>query len=143
MPATIHSEAYYYHGLLLLSVQASFPGRSHRITSGMKYSGWGKAWEIWSHACHQVAHGGWCPMKNIDVLSCTSRPNAGSQSVRKADELYQSLFTMPLTDRCKTGHIWLGTASVSTNCLPDVITCDQISHGPGLLPTVIISYWKR
>ena len=42
-------------------------------------------------------------MKNLDVLCCTVRPMAGCQSVRKADDLYHLLFTIPGTDQHETG----------------------------------------
>ena len=44
-------------------------------------------------------------MKNFDVLSCTVRPKAGCQSVRKENDQYSSLFTTPGTDRQETGII--------------------------------------
>ena len=47
-------------------------------------------------------------MKNLDVLSCTVHPNAGCQSIRKADYRYRSLFTMLGTDQHTTGIITVG-----------------------------------
>ena len=61
-------------------------------------------------------------------------------SIRKADDQYHSLFTIPGTDRHKTGIIVVGHCPrVSTLCLPDAITRDQISQA---FPHRI-SYWKR
>ena len=58
--------------------------------------------------CHhsiRLTHGKRCPMNNLDVLSCTVRPKAVCQSIRKADNLYRSLFTTPGMDRCEAGII--------------------------------------
>ena len=67
----------------------------------------GKAWEIWSRAvpsgCTLRAvpdEEYQCPVLYIPSKCWKSECSQGS-------ELYQSLFTMPLTDRCKTGHIYM------------------------------------
>ena len=44
-------------------------------------------------------------MENFDVLSCTGRPKAQCQSVRKADDLYRSSFTTPGMDWHETGSL--------------------------------------
>ena len=82
-------------------------------------------------------------MKNLNILSCTVRPKAGCQSIRKADDRYHS-FTTPGTDRRETGIIngWVPPPVCLPSVyldLPDVITRDQISQG---FPRRI-SYWKR
>ena len=57
-------------------------------------------------------------MKYLDVLSVTVRSKAGFRSIRKADNRYCSLFTMPETDRRETGIIngW----APPPLCLPSV-----------------------
>ena len=70
-------------------------------------------------------------MKNLDVLSCAVRPKAGYQSVRKADDRYRSLFTMPGKNRRQTG--W----APPPMCLPSVyLTSLYVTRSPRPPPTV-------
>ena len=79
-------------------------------------------------------------MKN-NILSRTVRPNAGCQSVRKADDL--QLYTVFVVHNAGDGLTrnryykrLCTTPRVSTICLPDVTARDQIFP-------CSISYWKR
>ena len=78
-------------------------------------------------------------MKNFDTLSYTTRPKAGCQSVRKADNQYRSLFAMLGMDRHETGSLVL-----SAMCLPSVYqTSSHITRSPSNQIPVVGMAWER
>ena len=102
---------------------ASFPGHSHLqylIACSMQI--WrGKAWEIWSHAMTSGR-------QRVDTWGAT--PNKPFL-VKPGPRQHQcSLFTTPGTGQCETGILTVRhqPLCVSTLCLPDVTTRDQISQ---------------
>ena len=104
----------------------------------------GEGWEIWSCAVpsgrHVVDTRRVVLNEESQRLSCTVHPKAACQNIRKVADRYCSLFTMPGTDRRKTGII-KGWAPPSM-CLPSVYLMSlHMTRSPR--PSPAISSWKR